>query len=156
MKILKKINLYDGFNNLSYPLIVIDEKNEILWINKKAKSFIDLNELKKQVNLSSTNLKKKIVQLNDVFYEINLSSFTYESNKYKSLSLFNISRRKKLEEKLRNSDKMFKLLSEQLPEAILVCEKKIIYTNPAFEKMLGYSNKYLSNKSFSTFVFCCK
>ncbi len=29
---------------------------------------------------------------------------------------------------------MFEMLSEQLPEAILVFDETIIYTNPAFEK----------------------
>ena len=148
MEILQISNFYEMFNTLSYPVVLVDEKNSILWINKKAKTLINETQLKEEINILEKNLNKKIIHINNTFYEINSSAIILKDKKYKSLSLFNISKRKNLEEKLIKSKKMFKLLSEQLPEAVLVSDEKIIYTNPAFEKMLAYSSKYLEDKTF--------
>lgn len=148
MEILQISNFYEMFNTLSYPVVLVDEKNSILWINKKAKTLTNETQLKEEIAILEKNLNKKIIYINNTFYEINTSAIILKDKKYKSLSLFNISKRKNLEEKLIKSKKMFKLLSEQLPEAVLVSDEKIIYTNPAFEKMLAYSSKYLEDKTF--------
>ncbi len=36
---LKDINSYEVFNTLSYPFVIIDDKNSLLWQNKKKLKF---------------------------------------------------------------------------------------------------------------------
>jgi len=142
------IKSFETFNNLSYPIVILDDRSNIVWINKKAKSLISDIKIKELFKQIENKYDKKIVILNNIFYEINESNIKVQNLSLSILSFFNISKRKKLEEKLINSEKMFKSLSVQLPEAVLVCNEKIVYSNPAFEKMLGFSNKYFTSKSF--------
>ena len=47
------------------------------------------------------------------------------------------------------TEDIFKQVSEYLPEGILLCESSILYSNPSFEKLSGYSGKDLLLKKFA-------
>ncbi len=60
---------------------------------------------------------------------------------------FFISKHKQAIKEISQKQKIFESLSESLPEVIVLHDEKIIYTNQAFEKLIGYSQE-LKNKSF--------
>lgn len=139
MEILKNIEIIENFNLLSYPLILIDNKKNIVWCNKKADSLIDKKQLIDWLTVFENSLDKKIVKIDNNCYELEILPIVIESKNYLVLNLFYISDNKKI----------FDLLSEQLTEAILICNDKITYTNTALENLLGYNKEYLIGKNFS-------
>lgn len=145
--ILREIDTNDSLNRLSYPLCIIDNQKNIVWVNKKFEKSISIKEIKDNLNEFKANISEKIILNNEIFYELQASTITINKENYKLVSFFNISKRKKLEKKLLTRQKMFESLTEELPEPILVCNEKIIYTNPAFEKLIGLSSRYLLGKS---------
>ena len=139
MEISKNIEIIENFNLVSYPLILIDNKKNIVWCNKKADSLINKKQLNDWLTVFDNSLDKKIVKIDNNCYELEVSPIVIESKNYLVLNLFHIS----------NNKKIFELLSEQLSEAILICNDKITYTNTALENLLGYNKEYLIEKSFT-------
>ena len=147
VNILKEIDTNDSLNRLSYPLCITDNQRNIVWVNEKFEQLISIKELKVNLDIIKINLSGNIILNNNIFYELQASNININKEKYKLISFFNISKRKNLENSLLTKQKMFESLSEELPEPILVCNEKIIYTNPAFEKLIGLSSRYLKGKS---------
>lgn len=139
MEILKNIEIIENFNFLSYPLILINNEKNIVWCNKKADFLINKKQLNDWLTVFDNSLDKKIVKIDNNCYELEVSPIVIESKNYIVLNLFYISDNKKI----------FELLSEQLTEAILICNDKITYTNTALENLLGYNKEYLIEKCFS-------
>lgn len=133
---------------LDYPILLSDEKLKISWANKKFKRLDQLNEFENILTFEILN-SGKIIKLKDVFYEMKVTSI---KNKGTLISLFNINKRKILEERLIIKQDIFESLSENLPLGIVLFDDTITYTNPIFEKMIGYKGKDLSGKVFADFL----
>lgn len=64
-----------------------------------------------------------------------------------------ITERKKLEDAVRESEREFRTLADNLPEIIVRYDEdcRCIYVNPAYERLIGISRKMLSNKTPEAF-----
>ena len=147
VNILKEIDTNDSLNRLAYPLCITDNQRNIVWVNEKFEQNISNKELKANLNKVKIDVSGTIISNNNIFYELQSSNININKEEYKLISFFDISKRKNLENKLLTRQKMFESLTEELPEPILVCNERIIYTNPAFEKLIGLSSRYLQGKS---------
>lgn len=139
MEISKNLEIIENFNLLSYPIILIDNEKKIVWCNEKTDSLINKNEWKNWLTVFNDSLNKKRIKINNSYYELNISTITIESKNFIVLSLFYISDNKQISE----------LLSEQLTDAVLICNDKITYTNTAFENILDYNKEFFIGKRFN-------
>ena len=143
---------YKLYNNLNYPIAVLDEQSHFIWANQK---FLTLHGIKRK-SLDNNLIQSIEIALNEglkneeylyetvskkLYFEPLKSKFKSEGDIHFIITLFDISKRQELQSKLYAKQEMFEQFSEQLPEGIILFRKKIIYSNPAFEKLIGYSGK---------------
>jgi len=147
-------------NQLNYPVLLVDAKHKPQFANKK---FLTLHKLSLKAlrELQNSPIDKDAVdkkeyvltQKSKIFYfKVELSNVSTDVKILYLISLFDISKSKKLYDDMFLKKKMFEQLSEYLPEGIVLFEDSIIYSNQMFEKLIGYSSKELQSKRFEDLV----
>lgn len=149
------------FKRLTYPVIILDEDLMPLWANNKFLSFhqikkTDLSnnqELQNKIIHSLTNNLYELVKSNKHFYfEPKSSNIEIKGEKISVISFFDITKLKKQEVKLLAKHSIFEPISELSPEGIILSAERINYTNPTFEKLIGYSGKVLQQKKLEDII----
>ncbi|MEZ5198140.1 MAG: PAS domain S-box protein [Bacteroidales bacterium] len=81
--------------------------------------------------------------------EISLSSGSYKNNKYVVAVIRDITERKKIEERIRNSEESYKGIFNNVTDAIYILNKegKFIDVNPGAENMYGHPKSYFIGKT---------
>ncbi len=80
-------------------------------------------------------------------FEIEIKPIVYQNKQVRMVAVRDISKRKKTEQKLRESEERFKLFSEISLEGILIHDNNIVLdVNKALEKLSGYTREELINK----------
>ena len=148
------------YSLLKYPVIIIDSSH-IVWMND---AFLKLHQIKKSSNLDMYDLEKEIFSIihdssidrsyfrDSRYFKVIKSPLTLDEKSLYVISFFDISKRKALEKKLSAEQEMFKKLSEDLPDGIAVYKDEFIYSNPSFEKLVGYSGKELLSLSLENII----
>ncbi|MBU1099189.1 MAG: DUF4154 domain-containing protein [Bacteroidetes bacterium] len=82
--------------------------------------------------------------------EAHSHKFSYEERDSRIAVITDITERKKAEEKLRQSEEQFRLISENVADMIVVLdlEGKRVYSNPSYEPILGEKDLLLGTDSF--------
>jgi len=151
----------DIFNILSYQAVIIDHENNPIWANKK---FLSVHNIKKNKleelevklvikamileGLKNNECKLEIKNVTHYFQPI-LSSI---DDKFSLVSFFDVSKNIQLQNKIKEKQEMFERLSEYLPEGIVLFQDNIVYSNPVFEKLIGYSGKELGKTQFYNLI----
>jgi len=144
-------------DELSYPVVLIDNSNKLVWANKKFyllhKTLFSIND---EVLINRILIDNIIPSITSQYtikdaastYKINKSQVTIESKKQYLLSFFDISKYINLVKKTSKKQLLFETLSEHLPEGIVLHNKDLIeYTNPTFEILCGFNNRELKSKN---------
>ncbi len=63
-------------------------------------------------------------------------------------TLYDITEKKLLEDKLKKSEELFRTLADNMPEGLDMHTEKFIYANPSLQAKLGYSEEELKNMFF--------
>ncbi len=168
---LSEKRLKTFFDNLPVPSLIIDvESGLIIDADKKAVDFYgwskeelrnmtmaDINPfvsvketidfrakaLKEGYNFAVFRHKLKSGSVRDV--EANISGFVYNGNAYIQAVINDVTEKKVLEERLRESEELLRTLIDNLPISIGMHKEKYIYVSPEFRKMFGYTEEELKN-----------
>jgi diguanylate cyclase (GGDEF)-like protein/PAS domain S-box-containing protein len=156
--------LLEVLETLNYPTIVVDSDNTPLWANRKFLRMqgisidrLEKTELRHKIRevltdgLSSGELNFEKKGRQHYFQPIRSSLKTEEKN-LAVITLFDISKRKQFQAELLARQEMFEKLSEYLPEGIVLCHDTIVYSNPAFENLIGYSGSELRCKTLEELI----
>lgn len=149
-----------NINQLNYPVLLVDENNVPQFGNKKLLRLYSLTSKNtdslQSIKIDNDTLKKKEYTLvngdKKSTFSLNISKYSFENQNFFLISFFDISKSKKIQEEIALKKKMFEQLSEKLPEGIILFSENIIYTNPIFEKTLGFNGKELSRKKFEDLI----
>ncbi|GBF79631.1 EAL domain-containing protein [Aphanothece sacrum] len=147
-----QIDLSSLIDSNPYPIIEINFPEKITYINPTAKvKFPDLNEVKldhpilQGLVLNSSGKDEtylvREVKVDEDYYEQHI--YYAKDNNSLMTYLFDITKYKQREEKLRASKDRYRLFLEQGTEGILLVDrqsKNIIEANQAYCKLLGYSS----------------
>ena len=168
---LSEKRLKTFFDNLPVPSLIIDvESGLIIDADKKAVDFYgwskeelrnmtmaDINPfvsiketidfrakaLKEGYNFAVFRHKLKSGSVRDV--EANISGFVYNDKTYIQAVMNDVTEKKVLEERLRESEELLRTLIDNLPISIGMHKEKYIYVSPEFRKMFGYTEEELKN-----------
>lgn len=168
----KKLETF--FDNLPVPSLIIDiESGLIIDANKKAIEFYGWQKeellnmtiavinpfvsVKETINFRAKALrdgynfavfkhKIKNGEVRDV--EVNISGIVYNNKSYIQVVINDITEKKILEDKLKESEETFRTLAENMPIGLDMHTDKFIYVNPALQDMLGYTEEELKDKYF--------
>ncbi|MGC8554810.1 MAG: sensor domain-containing diguanylate cyclase [Candidatus Acidulodesulfobacterium sp.] len=77
-----------------------------------------------------------------------ITSTSYGGKTYIQVIVNDITEKKLLEAKVKDSEEMFRTLAENLPVGIDIHKEKFIYANKTLQNMLGYSMQELQSKYF--------
>jgi len=159
----QKIEYFDIFDNLNYPVIIIDDYLPI-WANQtfltlqgiSEKSFEDI-EIRQMIQIKLSDAIKNeqyifVRNFKKLYFQPVLSKIDFEEKEYNLISFFNIAKRKKLQDELLDTQEIFDRLSEYIPEGIVLIKDKIYYSNPAFEKLCGFSGTNLLSKNLYNLI----
>jgi diguanylate cyclase (GGDEF)-like protein/PAS domain S-box-containing protein len=80
--------------------------------------------------------------------EISASSSNIEGMPVTIWTFYDITEKKILEDKLKESEEMFRALADNMPVGLDMHKEKFIYANPALQNMLGYSEAELKSMNF--------
>ncbi|MGC8555360.1 MAG: diguanylate cyclase [Candidatus Acidulodesulfobacterium sp.] len=166
------------FNKLPIPSLIIDTKTDIIIdVNEKAAEFYGYSKdefrqmtisainpfmsteekinfrakaLKKGNNFAIFKHKLKNGSIRDV--EANISGVIYDNKPYIQEIIKDITEKKLLEDKLKESEELFRTLADNMPVGIDMHKDRFIYVNPALQDMLGYTEDELKNM-FSWDIF---
>ena len=152
------VDSFKLFNQLNFPVLLLDKDNHPQWANGKFLSIHDLSldSLKDFDSTKITNAMKKRLYILDrkgcqYSFFLEKSSICTD-NKVFLISFFDITRLTQLSSVVLDKKKMFEQLSERLPEGIVLFGRTILYSNPTFEKLIGYSGKDLSTRSLESLM----
>ncbi|MBU1641962.1 PAS domain S-box protein, partial [bacterium] len=156
--------LLEVLETLNYPTIIVDADNTPLWANRK---FLRLQGISRE-KLEKSELRHKIREVladglrsgelnfekkgKSHYFQPIRSPLKTEDKKLAVITLFDISKRKQFQAELLARQEMFEKLSEYLPEGIVLCHETIVYSNPAFEKLIGYSGSELRSKTLEELI----
>ena len=145
----------DALNGISYPVLIIDGENMPVWANRK---FLSLHRMSR-AELGRDRLVLDRIMLAfalDRYSVDNLSGMRYfqlvrsmillHGQKYILISFIELSKARRQQSELQVKQVMFEQLSERLPEGIVLAEETIHYSNPVFEKIVGYSGAALKSR----------
>ena len=91
---------------------------------------------------------------NTKWIEVNAVPISWEGRPATLTFSTDITERKRMEEALRNSEAEYRLLAENVNEAIVVaCEGILTFVNPATAEIVGYSVEELTSRSFIEFIY---
>ncbi|MFH1119830.1 MAG: PAS domain S-box protein [Bacteroidota bacterium] len=168
---------YRQIVDYSPDAIVIHNNNRILFANPAtlkllgAKSFIELQSLSvielvhpdyrqkelerlQQIDLTGKPVgfeEEKFVRMDYKYIDVEIIGIPihYEGSKAVQLIIRDISARKQAVEALRESEDKFRTLAESAPYAIMIYQNDHwVYTNPAGERISGYTAKELFERPF--------
>ena len=171
---LSEKRLETFFDNLPVPSLIIDVKSGLIILaNKKAVDFYgyskgelsrmtiaDINPfvsvretidfrakaLKEGYNFAVFKHRLKNGTVRDV--EANISGFVFSGKTYIQAVINDITEKKILEERLKESEELFRILANNMPVGLDMHKDKFIYVNPAFEDMFGYTRDELKKMFF--------
>jgi diguanylate cyclase (GGDEF)-like protein/PAS domain S-box-containing protein len=144
------------FASLNYPIILVDLDNWPLWANRKFLSLQSISKKDLEVTEISFMIKEMLtaalrdgqLTVEKKRFQATRSPLKIAGKKVAIISLFDISQYVQLLAK----QEMFENLSEYLPEGIILFQDTILYSNPALEKMLGYTGSELLGRRFLEFL----
>ncbi len=162
------------FNSMADPVVIVDSKGKFLEINDKVeettgfkreeligKNFLSTKIVTaKSKSILIKNLAKRMIGVKIVPYEIevltkdgkkllfevNATNIEYNEKAADMVSFRDITRRKEMENALKESEERYRTLFEASADGILIADietKKQKYANPAACKIFGYSKKEL-------------
>ncbi len=113
--------------------------------DKDLKNF-RMKALKEGSNFAVFKHRLKNGEIRDV--ETTISSTVYNGRTYIQATITDITEKKILENKLKESEETFRTLAENMPLGLDMHTDKFIYANPALQVMLGYTAEELKDKYF--------
>ena len=170
------------FENANDGILILDIKGKVLLANQKAISLAPEGTIHKGIRFTKQNIfndrtKKKLRSFFDRTIEkgseeeeikasfvhgesgwFNLSSSVIKENGTGSKKIIiiisDISKQKKYAEMLRENQMRYKMVVENLHEGLGIIDndERIVYANPAFCKMLGYTDQQILNMNISDVV----
>ena len=171
---LSEKRLKTFFDNLPVPSLIVDvESGLIIDANKKAvdfygwqkeelrnmtiayiNPFVSVKEtidfrakaLKEGYNFAVFKHRLKNGSVRDV--EVMISGIVYNGKTYIQVVISDITEKKALEERIKESEELFRTLADNIPVGLDMHREKFIYVNPAFQNMLGYTSDELKNMFF--------
>jgi PAS domain-containing protein len=156
--------LIDVCNRLSYPVLLINSEHMPIWANKKFLKLHHMTLEKLQEVQERQWIHDKLTNMlnNDQYaletaeekryFQAVSSRIKLQDKKILMICFFDISKQKKLQTELYAEKEMFKQISERVPEGIVLFAENILYSNPAFEKLVGYSGTDLQSKNVEELV----
>jgi diguanylate cyclase (GGDEF)-like protein/PAS domain S-box-containing protein len=146
-----QLNIQNFIDILNYPVIIINKESFPIYKNKKFKSFEKKEDfLIKQEILGSLKYDEYVIEsdMKSIHFKLSKSPIQIEHDECIIVSFFDISVIKKLVKDLSAKQNLFNQLTEQLPESIILFDERIIYINKTFEKLIGYTEKEILDKTF--------
>jgi len=160
-------------DNIDEAVFVINKNFKIIYVNRKIKDFLGVD---KEFILNK-NLVKNIYGLkNNIFYKkfkialaeskpIKFAARDKVRNRWfgvkaypfqKGLAIFvsDITKRKRSDNKIKENEKRFRLITENAKDLISITDKhgNYVYLNPSFEKTLGYKAEMLLGTNLMNIV----
>lgn len=169
-QLLKYVWKLSSFAELSpYPIIEINLQGKITYLNQGASfAFPDLENIKlshpilKDLLTVEQQIHHGSLFVRDVqIYDKNYEQYIHYLPDLKVIRsyLFDRTERKKIEQKLRDSEARYRAVIEQMSEGVFLCDAKhktILESNTYASKMLGYSTEELIGKKLDYFVADCE
>ncbi len=171
---LSEKRLKTFFDSLPVPSLIIDiEYGLIIDANKKAvdfygwqkeelrnmtiayiNPFVSVKEtidfrakaLKEGYNFAVFKHRLKNGSVRDV--EVMISGIVYNGKTYIQIVISDITEKKALEERIKESEELFRTLADNMPVGLDMHREKFVYVNPALQNMLGYTSDELKNMFF--------
>lgn len=161
-KPLKVQNLGVFLDRAPIGTLLVDQKDNIIDFNQKAKKIFSLDSDKslilkdlfpgmslQQLSWKAKRDEQQIIELNGHFLEVNVSEVENEEGEPLSILLINdITEQKKKETALQESEALFRLMAESLPQLVWKADEKgyrnffneswITYTGRQFSQLEGW------------------
>ena len=171
---LSEKRLETFFDSLPVPSLIVDvESGLIIDANKKAVDFYgwqkeelrnmtmaDINPfvtaeetinfrakaLKEGYNFAVFKHRLKNGSVRDV--EAMISGIVHNGKTYIQAVISDVTEKKAVEERLKESEELFRTLADNMPVGLDMHREKFVYVNPALQNMLGYTSDELKNMFF--------
>ncbi len=122
---------------------IVTTKSKAILIKNLAKRMIGMNIEPYEVEVVSKNGQKIIV-------EVNARKIQYEGKQADLVIFRDITKRKKADEALRESEEKFRNLAEQSPNMIFINQNgRVVYANTKCEEIMGYKREEFYSPDFS-------
>lgn len=119
--------------------------------DRMLKQHFDLMQVKGKYGIDYTTLLHK--NGSEITIEYSVSPITFQGENASFISIRDITERKRMQEKLENSEQKYRNLIENAHDGIIINQfGKFKFVNPAFCKMLEYSEEELLENDFANFL----
>ncbi len=137
----KAIDFY-GYSKEEFQNMTVRDLNPFI-SNKDLKNF-RIEAVKKGSNFAIFKHRLKNGELRDV--ESSITYTVYKGKAFIQVIINDITEKKLLEDKLKESEETFRIIAENIPIGIDIHKEKFIYANPALLNMFGYTQEELKDK----------
>jgi len=166
------------FNLMPDPVVIVDGKGKFLAINDKveemtgftkqellgknflrtgivtakSKAILIKNLAKRMIGMNIEPYEIQVVSKNGqkILVEVNARKIQYEGKQADLVIFRDITKRKKADEALRESEEKFRNLAEQLPNMIFINQNgRVVYANTKCEEIMGYKKEEFYSPDFS-------
>ena len=119
--------------------------------DRMLKQHFDLMQVKGKYGIDYTTILHK--NGSEITIEYSVSPITFQGENASFISIRDITERKRMQEKLENSEQKYRSLVENAHDGIIINQfGKFKFVNPAFCKMLEYSEEELLENDFANFL----
>ncbi|MHB1697395.1 MAG: sensor domain-containing diguanylate cyclase [bacterium] len=131
----QKATEFYGYSQDEFKNITIEVINPFT-AAKETKNF-RAKALKEGYNFRIFKHRLKNGEVRDV--EAHISGVQYNNKPYVQAIIHDITEKKAIEDKLKESEELFRVLADGMQSGLAMYKDKFIYANPAFQNMLGYT-----------------
>ncbi|MHB1696896.1 MAG: PAS domain S-box protein [bacterium] len=150
--------LYINLNNRFAEIFGYGSKDELLGQSARLLYFDDEEYNRVGEFYKNIFLERKTTTISPIYFkrkdgtaiwcEMSGSPVSINGQDVAVWTLYDITERKLLEDKLKESEELSKTLTDNLPVSLVMHKDKYIYANPEFTNMFGYTEQELQNMYF--------